>query len=42
MFKRTVPLLALVALVLPAMAVAKKAAIIGPTALLGHGPCAGS
>lgn len=41
MFKRTVPLLVLAALVLPAMAVAKKAEIIGPTALLGHGPVRG-
>lgn len=41
MFKRTVPLLVLVALVLPTMAVAKKAEIIGPTALLGHGPVRG-
>ena len=41
MFKRTVPLLVLAALVLPTMAVAKKADIIGPTALLGHGPVRG-
>jgi hypothetical protein len=41
MLKRTVPLLVLAALALPAMAVAKKADITGPAALLGHGPVRG-
>jgi hypothetical protein len=41
MFKRTVPLLVLAALALPTMAVAQKADIVGPAALLGHGPMRG-
>lgn len=41
MFKRTVPLLVLAALALPAMAVAQKADLVGPAALLGHGPVRG-
>jgi hypothetical protein len=41
MFKRTVPLLVLAALMLPAAAVAQKADIVGPAALLGHGPVRG-
>ena len=41
MLKRTVPLLVLAALALPAMAVAQKADITGPAALLGHGPVRG-
>lgn len=41
MLKRTVPLLVLAALALPAMAVAQKADLVGPAALLGHGPVRG-
>jgi hypothetical protein len=41
MLKRTVPLLVIVALALPAIAVAKKADLVGPAALLGHGPVRG-